>query len=169
VIIEQPFESAQSPRKVSERTVEDPKRPVTIRGEPSMNTGRFEDSARSAKWADHQWHARGQGFRSPQLHHQNPPQNAGFILARRIVSSTRLVVGGGADGDAVVGGPGRCSVVTIRLVCGKSLGPPSDPPRSRPSVEQSTLGLQNTARSLTEGEGPGSQPSITSRWISQRP
>ena len=42
-----------------------------------MNKGRFEGSARSLKPADHQWHARGQGFKSPQLH-ANPHRWCGF-------------------------------------------------------------------------------------------
>ncbi len=45
-----------------------------------MNKGRFEDSARSLKPADHQWHARGQGFKSPQLHHPKTPVVQGSSL-----------------------------------------------------------------------------------------
>ena len=38
-----------------------------------MNKRRFEGSASSLKPADHQWHARGQGFKSPQLHAEPAP------------------------------------------------------------------------------------------------
>ena len=47
-----------------------------------MNTGRFGGSGRSAKPPDLAWHARGQGFKSPQLHHPKSPVFTGdFVVS----------------------------------------------------------------------------------------
>ena len=63
-------ESAESPWKSARGPVEDPKRPVMIRTEASMNTGPFGHwpGRRSAPIINGM--KGGQGFKSPQLHSQ---------------------------------------------------------------------------------------------------
>jgi hypothetical protein len=62
-----------------------------------MNTRPFGHSPRSAKWADHQWHARGQGFKSPQLHDTKSPVLLAGDFAVSAVDRT-LWIGPGSAG-----------------------------------------------------------------------